>query len=203
MTMMLKAKSVGFTKGQINKIGNTIIYLAAHISDLTKTKILKILFLLEEAAIKKTGVPFIGLDFQLWKLGPVAKDIFIDLSADESPIILGEFIERDSNDSKLFRAKHEFNDDEFSANDIQLLDVIIKFVKDKPANYLIKHTHSTNSLWRKSALKYGVLEQLKSELVNSTEYEVDFSLLFDNPSYLSERFEDSKENLELVKTLKG
>jgi uncharacterized phage-associated protein len=203
MTGSPQNKSVGYTQDQINKIGNTIIYLASHVSDLTKTKILKILFLLEEAAIKKTGVPFIGLDFQLWKLGPVAKDIFIDLSVDESPVLLGEFIERDGNNNKVFKAKQEFNDDEFSNNDIQLLDVIIKYVKDKPANYLIRHTHSPNSLWRKSAVKYGILELLENEMVTSTEFEVDFSLLFNNTSYLSERFEDSKENLELVKTLKG
>ncbi|HUB59364.1 MAG TPA: type II toxin-antitoxin system antitoxin SocA domain-containing protein [Puia sp.] len=77
---MLSGK-VGYTKEQIDKIGNTIIYLSQHIRDLTKTKILKILFLLEEASIKRSGQPFIGIDFQLWKLGPVAKDIFIDSSS--------------------------------------------------------------------------------------------------------------------------
>jgi hypothetical protein len=139
----------------------------------------------------------------LWRLGPVAKDIFIDLSGDEPPVLLGEFVERDPSNDKVFKAKREFNDDEFSENDLRLLDVIITYVKDKPANYLIKHTHSRNSLWTKSAVKYGVLELLEKGLRNSTEYEVDFSLLFNDGSYLSERFEDSKENLALVKTLKG
>ncbi len=199
----VQSQNVGYTKEQIDKIGNTIIYLSQHIGDLTKTKILKVLFLLEEASIKKTGQPFIGIDFQLWKLGPVAKDIFIDLSSDESPTLLHDYIQKDPDDSKVFKAKAPFNNDEFSANDIKLMDIIIEFAKDKPAAYLVKHTHGPNSLWRKSAVQYGVLELLENELVNSTEYEVDFSLLFPQTSYLSERFEDSKENLEFIKSLKG
>jgi len=196
-------QNVGYTKEQIDKIGNTIIYLSQHMGDLTKTKILKILFLLEEAAIKRSGQPFIGIDFQLWKLGPVAKDLFIDLSTDECPLLLNEYIERVAGDNKTFKAKAPFNKDEFSVNDIKLMDIIIEFVKDKPAAYLVKHTHGPNSLWRRSALQYGVLELLENELVNSTEYEVDFSLLFPKPSYLSERFEDAKENFQFVKHLKG
>jgi uncharacterized phage-associated protein len=195
-------RNVGYTKEQIDKIGNAIIYFSKHMDDLTKTKILKILFLLEEASIKKTGHPFIGIDFQLWKLGPVAKDIFIDLSSDENPTLLNDYIQRDSTDNKLFKAKAAFNESEFSVNDIKLMDIIIGFVKNKPASYLVKHTHGAASLWRKSALQYGVLELLENELVNSTEYEVDFSLLFPETSYLSERFEDSKENLEFIKSLK-
>jgi uncharacterized phage-associated protein len=203
MSIKGQPRNVGYTKEQIDKIGNTIIYLSQHIVDLTKTKILKTLFLLEEASIKKTGQPFIGIDFQLWKLGPVAKDLFIDLSSDESPILLQEFIEKAPGDSKVFKAKTSFNNDEFSVNDIKLLDIIIEFVKDKPAAYLVKHTHGPKSLWRKSALQYGVLELLENERVNSTEFEIDFSLLFSQPSYLSERFEDAKENFEFIKQLKG
>jgi len=197
-------RNKAFTRDQINKIGNSIIYFSKKIPDLNKTKILKLLFLIEEACIKKFGHPFFGIDFQLWKLGPVAKDIFIDLS-DETPILLNEFIERDTRNSSNFIAKTEFNNDEFSDNDIELMDLIINFAKDKSASYLVNHTHSQNSLWRKSAIQYGVLECLENELLNSTEYQIDFSLLFDNPlmpSYLKERFEESKENLEFVKLLK-
>lgn len=191
-----------FTKDQINKIGNAIIYLSKAIPELGKTKILKLLFLLEEACIRKYGHPFFGIDFQLWKHGPVAKDIFIDLSYD-SPTLLAEFIEKDNQNSANFIAKKEFCDDEFSDNDIAIMDAIIEFSKDKPATYLVKHTHGKNSLWRKSAIKYGVLDILESELKNSTEYEVDFSLLFENSPYLKERFEDAKENMEVVRQLKS
>lgn len=201
--MNADSRNKAFTRDQINKIGNAIIYCSLKIPDLNKTKILKLLFVIEEACIKKFGHPFFGIDFQLWKFGPVAKDIYIDLS--DEPILLKEFIKRDSINSSNFIAKTDFNDDEFSDNEIELLDLIINFAKDKNAAYLVNHTHSSNSLWRKSAIQYGILEVLENELINSTDYKVDFTLLFDNSPdhlYLKERFEDSKENLEFVKHLK-
>lgn len=195
-------KDKSFTKDQINKIGNAIIYLSGSITELNKTKILKLLFLIEEATIKKYGRPFFGIDFQLWKHGPVAKDIFIDLS-DEKPTLLAEYIEKDPANATNFKAKKPFCDDEFSDNDIALLDAIIDFAKDKPAAYLVKHTHGKNSLWRKSAIQCGVLEILENELKNSTEHEIDFNLLFEGQTYLKDRFEDSKENIEFIRQLKG
>lgn len=202
---MFNNENRAFTKDQVNKMGNTIIYLAKYIPDLNKTKILKLLFIIEEAAIKKTGKPFFGIDFQLWKYGPVAKDIYIDLTTsifDDSPLLLNGFIQRDPASPENFIPKVEFNDDEFSDSDMLLLERVAEFAKDKTAKYLVQHTHGNNSLWRKSAIKYGVLELLENELRNSTEYNIDFSLLFDERSPLSERYEESKENLDFIRQLK-
>jgi uncharacterized phage-associated protein len=200
--MLIPSKDIAFTKDQIDKVGNTIIYLSKEMTDLTKTKILKILFLLEEASIKKYGYPFFGIDFQIWKLGPVVKDIFIDLS-EESPGLLSEYITRDETNVSVFRSVKDFNDDEFSDNDMELLQIVTSFVKDKNASALVKITHSQNSLWRKSAIKNGVMELLEEELINSTEYNIDFSLLFENNPDMIERFEEIKENLEFSKHLKS
>lgn len=191
-----------FTKDQIAKIGNSIVYLSKEMSDLSKTKILKILFLLEEASIKKYGSPFFGIEFQLWKLGPVAKDIFIDLS-EENPSLLSQYIKRDDNNPMLFQPIAEFSDDEFSDNDIELLQIISSFVKDKTASALVNVTHSPSSLWRKSAIKNGVLELLEEELINSTEHNVDFSLLFDNNVNLQEHFIELRDNLEFSRHFKS
>lgn len=200
--MLVSTKDIAFTKDQIDKIGNTIIFLSKKIDDLNKTKILKLLFLLEEASIKKYGYPFFGIDFQIWKLGPVVKDIFIDLS-EESPTLLSKYIQRDEANPLVFKGSAEFNDDEFSDNDIHLLELISDFAKDKSAKDLVKHTHTKDSLWRKSAINNGVLEILEQELANSTEFNIDFSLLFENKPQLLEQFEQVKENLEFVRHLKS
>jgi len=200
--MLIPTKDIAFTKDQIDKIGNTIIFLSKKMGDLNKTKILKLLFLLEEASIKKYGYPFFGVDFQIWKLGPVVKDIYIDLTED-SPELLSDYIKRDENDPSVFTGKVEFNDDEFSDNDIQLLELISDFAKDKSAKDLVKHTHTRDSLWRKSAINNGLLELLEQELRNSTEFNIDFSLLFENKPDLLEQFEQVKENMEFVRHLKS
>ena len=199
--MSFQSKDIAFTKDQIQKIGNTIIFLSGRIKDLNKTKILKILFLLEEASIKKYSYPFFGIDFQIWKHGPVAKDIFIDLSED-APTLLAEYIQKNDSNPTVFIGLREFCDDEFSDNDIDLLNIITDFAKDKSANSLVKHTHSHNSLWRKSAIRMGVLDVLENELINSTEFYVDFGLLFENNQLMLQGYEEAKENVAFVRHLK-
>jgi len=54
-----------YTKGEIAKIGNAIIYFAERIKPLPKTKLLKVLYFLEEASVKKWGSPFLGLKFDV------------------------------------------------------------------------------------------------------------------------------------------
>jgi uncharacterized phage-associated protein len=190
------------TQQQLQKLGNTLIYLAKNVGELSKTKILKLLFLLEESSVKRFGYPFFGLNFQIWKLGPVLKEVYIDLSED-SPNLLKDFIEKDPFNNKLYSAKGEFNDDQFSDNDIYLLEKIRDFSRHKTARDLIDYTHEENSLWRKSAIKNGVLQELESAEVNSTEYVIDFSLLFENDEQLRERYLESLENLEFINHLKG
>lgn len=190
------------TYQQLQKLGNTLIYLANNVGELSKTKILKLLFLLEESSVKRFGYPFFGLDFQIWKLGPVLKEVYIDLSED-APNLLKDFVEKDSLDNKIYKARGEFNDDQFSDNDIYLLEKIKDFARHKTAKNLIDYTHEENSLWRKSAIKNGILQELESAEINSTEYTIDFSLLFDNDELLKEKYLESLENLEFINHLKG
>lgn len=189
------------TNHQINKLGNALIYLAKGVSELTKTKILKLLFLLEEASIKKYGYPFFGFNFQIWKHGPVLKEVYIDLSDDSLSLLKG-YIQRAEYDSKEFLAAKEFSDDEFSDNDIQLMDIIIKFAKHKTAADLVKYTHGDNSLWKRSAIKNNVLDQLETGFLNSTDYIIDFSLLFEENNYFKEKYEHALENMEFINHLK-
>jgi uncharacterized phage-associated protein len=191
----------GFSKQQVDKIGNSIIYFSDKLEGLTKTKILKLLYILEESSIRKYGYPFFGVDFQLWKHGPVLKDIFIDLS-EEQPSILKSYIERNPDDPTIFKNKQDFIDDEFSQNDIDLLEKVVAFARTKTAAKLVQHLHGPNSLWRRSAIKYGILELLENETVNSTEFDIDFNILFENNSEMLERYESAKENLEFIKSLK-
>jgi len=80
---------------------------------LSKTKLLKLLYLLEEFSVKKYHVPFLDLKFEVWQAGPVAKDVFVDLSQDE-PVMLKEFVSIDCNNfngvtATYIKPKKEFN----------------------------------------------------------------------------------------------
>lgn len=173
---METVRYIKLSKEQIDKIGNAIIYLSNNIENLSKTKALKLIYILDELSIKKSGIPFFNLKYKVWKFGPVSEEIFIDLSSEIT--ILKNYIEMASEEGMtIINPKTKFNDDEFSLNDIDLMDFVIEKFGDKTAKELVSFTHRKNSPWYNSALKNSVLELLRNEEINSTEFLVDMASL--------------------------
>ena len=103
-----------------NKIGNAVVYVAQHIDNLSKTKLLKLLYLMEEYSVVRFQTPFLGLPYEVWQAGPVAKDIFIDLS--ETPVLLDGFVRKKVEADKTYiEAIRAFSDEEFSDNDMTVM----------------------------------------------------------------------------------
>lgn len=167
---------IKISDSQIEKIGNSIIYLSEKIGELSKTKALKLIYILDELSIKKSGIPFFNLKYKIWKFGPVSEEIFIDLSTETS--LLKNHIERSSEDGvTVIKPIAEFNDDEFSDNDIELLDFVVNEFGNKTAKELVSFTHRTNSPWYNSAKENSVLDMLLKEEINNTELLVDMTSL--------------------------
>ncbi|MHC5310297.1 Panacea domain-containing protein [Myroides sp. LJL116] len=170
---MTKKEYVILTEEQIDKIGNTLIYLSNSLGEMSKTKILKLLYLLDEISIKKSGIPFFNLQYKVWKYGPVSEEIFIDLNEDLS--ILKSFISK--NEEGNFIAINDFNDDEFSNNDIKLMNQVITSYGTYTVKDLVNITHRENAPWYIAAVENNVLELLNTEKINNTEIVLDFSHL--------------------------
>jgi uncharacterized phage-associated protein len=189
------------TSSQIEKLGNTLIYLANGVSELNKTKILKLLFLIEEESIKKHGYPFFGFNFELWQFGPVLKEVHAELSNPEL-YVLGKYIKRAKWDDSMYEAVKEFNDDEFSDWDIEILESIVLFAKNKIAKDFVAITHADDSLWTQTAKKYGVLDDLEQRKIATTDHLIDFALLFKGDEAMLQRYEIALENLNAIHSLK-
>lgn len=159
---------------QLEKIGNAVVYIADRIPQLSKTKLLKLLYILDEISIKKSGIPILNLKYKVWKFGPVSEELFIDLSSE--PTLLEKFINRD-NEGNYIVSKVQFNEDEFSENDIELMDFVIEKYGNKTAKELISYTHRVNSPWYNTAKENSVLELLESEIINNTEYLIDMGMI--------------------------
>ena len=169
----LKKSNINY---QVEKIGNTVVYLSQKIPTLNKTKLLKLLYILDEISIKKTGIPFLNLKYKVWKSGPVPEELFIELSSQLN--ILENFIEKNNADGVVFiKPITDFNDDEFSLNDIELMDNIIKNFGNKSANDLKEYTHRENSPWYNTAKENNVLDLLENESINSTDFIIDMGQL--------------------------
>lgn len=174
---MKSSAYIQFNESQLEKIGNTIVYLSSKIPNLSKTKLLKLLYILDEMSIKKGGIPFLNLTYKVWRLGPVSQELFIDLSSETK--LLDGYIEKHLDEEKTYiMPKSAFNDDEFSDNDMELMDYVINKYGDKTGKNLVSYTHRINSPWRNTAAENNVLDLLEKEGgINSTDFVIDMSEL--------------------------
>lgn len=178
---------ITYTHNQLEKIGNTVVYLSEQIPHLSKTKLLKLLYILDELSIAKSGIPFLNLKYKVWKFGPVSEELFIDLSSE--PKLLENFIAKnDSEGVNYIIPTVAFSDDEFSDNDIELMDLVIKKFGKLSAKDLITYTHRKNAPWHNTAIENAVLDLLESETINNTEFIIDMGQLVSHDSRKKELY---------------
>lgn len=178
------------------KLGNACVYMAKTIPDLSKTKLLKMLYFMEEYSVLRFKTPFLGLPFEVWQAGPVVKDVFVDLS--EMPVLLDGFVERVHVDGATYvKPVAEFCDDEFSDNDIVVMDDVIKRYGDKTAKELVRLTHEKGSPWWKVAKEHGLLEAFEQKLMNNSDYVIDLGEAL--PECSREFYQENLEFLQEVR----
>jgi hypothetical protein BACCOPRO_01416 len=157
-----------------NKLGNTLIYMAERVADLSKTKALKLLYLMEERMVLKYHVPFLGIPYEVWQAGPVAKDVFIDLS--DGPYLLKDYIKTDLVCSATYLvAVKPFCDDEFSECEIVMMDDILNKYGKMTAADLVNETHKKGTLWYQEASQNGLLEAFQNHECNNSDLKIDFT----------------------------
>lgn len=162
------------TKSDKEKLGNAVVYIALHTKNLSKTKLLKLLYFMEEYSVRKFHTPFLGLPYEVWQAGPVVKDVFIDLS--ETPVILDGFVRKQIKDEAVYiQAVKDFCDDEFSDDDMTVMQDVLKRYGDKTAKELVSITHKKGSLWYKVASDNNLLESFEKKLMNNSDYTIDFA----------------------------
>jgi uncharacterized phage-associated protein len=195
-----------YTKNQIDKLGNALIYLCQKMrgvgEKVSKTHLLKLVFIIEEIAVKKYGIPFFDLRFDVWKLGPVSKDLFVELS--EEPELLASYISRQIvNGNVYIEAKKEFSDDEFNDKELELLEEIANRFLYCTANELINFTHRTESIWYKTALKNGVLDLLEKGQMTTTNIQIPLEEIIEGEAEKLALYRNHKEFVAFSKSLKS
>src|SRR5258707_5578339 len=195
-----------YTKNQIDKLGNALIYLCNKMQEVgepvSKTHLLKLVFIIEEIAVKKYGIPFFDLRFDVWKLGPVSKDLFVEFS--EEPELLAAYISRQVvNGNVYIQAKKEFSDDEFNDKELELLEEISKRFLYCTAKELINFTHRSDSIWYKTALRNGVLDLLEKGQMTTTDIEIPLHEIIEDEEEKLALYRNHKEFMAFSKSLKS
>ncbi|MBW3519977.1 hypothetical protein [Flavobacterium sp. NKUCC04_CG] len=168
---------IKFDKNQLDKIGNTAVYLCNRIKNLSKARLLGLFYILDERSICKSGIPFLDLTYTVGQSGLNSTALFVDL-ASNSFFYLGDYIEeKHSEEMDYIMPLQEFYDDEFTENDIALLDQMIVELGDKSQQELEEHFANKIALWYHTAKDNRVFVNLKLQPNSPTGFVIDMSLL--------------------------
>lgn len=163
-----------FSESDKDKLGNALIYMAERVKDLSKTKALKLLYLMEERMVLRYHIPFLAIPYEVWQAGPVAKDVFIDLS--DGPYILKDYIKTEDRHSGTYITPiKSFCDDEFSECEIGMIDDILRKYGKMTAAELVEETHKKGTLWYQEASQNGLLEAFQNHECNNSDVKIDFT----------------------------
>ncbi len=208
---MNKQKNSVLSFDQINRMGNVAIYFAENTIELSKTKLLKLVYLAEELFVKKHASPFLGVPFTAWQFGPVQAELWANLDAailnstdEHNSSLLSDYIALEQHPSNKYFIKKlkEFNDDEFSDDEISTLSHIAAQYKYHEAGHLVSITHKGTSLWYKTVIKEdGLLERFESKKQTVSNLILDFADLIENEK-IKEFYYNQLDLLEYTKSLK-
>jgi len=173
------------------KLANTIVFFAEKLQNISKTKLLKLLYILEEYYIKKYKIPFLDIDFEIWQAGPVNKEVFIELS--DAPIILKDFIEiEQEGKTSVIKPLKTFCDGEFSDNEMEMLQFVLENFGGLTASQLVDITHRPYSPWYTIAQEKGLLELFQKGMRNTSEEKIDFERFFCDSESSMNKYKEQK-----------
>lgn len=173
------------------RLGNAVMFIAAHAKYPYKTEVLKLLYLMEERMVQKYHVPMLGIPYSVWRLGPVSVDVFEELS--DGPVLLNDFITLQFNGQGIrVTPSKEFDEDEFSDAELLVMAEVMERYGQMNSEELIAETHKEGSLWCETAKEHGLLEDFDERRANSSNIVIDMGrqLCPDDREYYNETLEN-------------
>lgn len=186
----------------LDKIGNLIIYLVDVIDEKYRqkvflTKLLKLLYIIDETAVRETGVPVTGLDYRVWKMGPVAYDVYKDLMFDNSEKLsfFAEAYKKGDGEWALIRSVNKFDDSEFSDYEMAMIDRVVDQYGHYQSDALIKLLHEPGGLWKKIVDEHQLEKRFEHE--NTSQHRIDLAQVVASDPVKLRMFENARESLNL------
>ena len=137
-------------------IGNLMILLATECKPLYHTKLLKLLYLIDEESVKRTGVPITWLNYKAWMHGPVTEDVYYSKYKRHNKFSDYVLFSLSEDGSCIIKPVAEFKDSEFSDMDLYIISDVIEKHGKKTSNQLVKLTHNNGSLYDATKKKYDI-----------------------------------------------
>ena len=178
-----------------HKIGTLIAHIAGEIEDLSMTKLLKLLYLIDETAYARTGAPITLFDYKIWKMEPVAEELYNELRNAQNIAFQGEALNtdtyirtekrkgKDAGEQILIYPVTEPDLSIFSGYEIELIQNIIDRFGSYTAMQLIHLLHEQNSLWHKAVQNHQPEQNFKM-YGSKSNHSIDFAELIQHDPIL-------------------
>ena len=174
------------------KLINAIVYFAAQTKHCGKTKLLKLLYFLDFSHFKQTGKSVTGLAYHAWKMGPVPKDLFEELSANMKPDMKAAIHDLpDTEGFQQIRPKRKFDGQYFSNKEMKLLEDISFVFQDAKADAMVESTHLKNEPWDRTLKEKGEFKKIDYMLA------IDSDIVSLSCDEVMERMEERSEMVEI------
>ena len=122
--------------------------------------------------VQKAHVPFLGIPYNAWRMGPVSIDVFEELS--DGPVLLADFISLEFNGQGIkVSPKQQFCDDEFSDYEINMMKEVMCEYGAMNSEELIAETHKEGSLWRQTVEEAGLLKDFEMKRASTSNVIID------------------------------
>lgn len=168
------------------KLINAIIYFAKNTKYCGKTKLLKLLYFLDFCHFKQTGKSVTGLDYYAWKMGPVPKDLFEELSGSMKSDLAEAIATVPINEFQKIAPRKSFSEKYFTGREKKLLERIAFIFKSAKADDMVEATHLKNQPWDKTLKGKGEFER------------IDYMLAIDDTKESLSPQEAERRNQELI-----
>jgi len=211
----LKIKTLPMFRALLNdKIGTVVRHFAAQIPHLSLTKLLKLLYITDEMAMRETGTPITWLEYRVWKRGPVPAEIYQEIKHGEKMTIGSHLVSLDNyiqikrqesprrlgQEEVFIETKGEDDLSMLSGYEVELLNRVIKQFGNMNATELIDFLHEEGSLWHKAVQEHK-LDTNFELFQNTSNCIIDFSDLIEDDEFLKMAAQSAFEALAFHKTL--
>ena len=136
----------GYKSLDIEKVENIISYIASKVKNLTITSLNKYLWFIDMLSFNQRSVSITGLTYQNQKFGPT----IIDKKYDEISLLDDKYIREDietenGNTTKII-SNGNYNLDKISDSEKEIIDTIIKILKNKTVTDISELSHREEGL---------------------------------------------------------
>ena len=135
------------------KLINAIVYFAQKTKYCGKTKLFKLLYLLDFEHFRQTGRSVTGLNYYAWDKGPVPTSLYYEMKSPKKDLAEKVTIEsketKHENPIQLTSAKTNFDSTHFSKRELHILESLSKQFRYITADKIAERTHLVNEPWHK------------------------------------------------------